>query len=93
MTHCPNCGYELAPKPLPLTPVQLGALEFICRCIDRHGVPPNYREICDGIGAASTSTVHRLLCVLHRKGWIKRTPYEARGLEVLRYPNGAGDPI
>ncbi len=87
MTTCPLCGHK--PKTIPLTPRQLATLECIISYINEHGVPPSFEDIRVGIGAGSKAMVSNFLITLDRKGWIKKHKYENRGIEVLRYPNGA----
>ena len=89
MTHCPNCGHELVPKPRPLTPAQTRMLEFICSYITKHGVAPSYNDMSAGLGLTGRGTLHQRIKILARKKWIKHFPTEPRGIEVLHYPNGA----
>lgn len=45
-------------------------LNYIIDFVDGHGYPPTTREICDGIGIASTGTVNRHLHILRDDGYI-----------------------
>lgn len=54
-----------------LTKTQSKILEFIVRYQREHNVTPSYREIANGCGLASSSTVHRNLATLKDLGIIK----------------------
>lgn len=54
-----------------LTETQSKILEFIVRYQREHNVIPSYREIADGCGLASSSTVYRNLATLKDLGLIK----------------------
>lgn len=58
-------------------------LEFIKKEVRDKGYPPSVREICEGIGLKSTSTVHGHLSRLEKKGYIRRDPTKPRAIEVL----------
>ena len=66
-----------------LTIKQQVVYDFIRKEIKRNGYAPSVREICDGIGLSSTSTVHAHLETLKKKGYIKRFPSKNRTMEVL----------
>lgn len=54
----------------PLTRRQAQVLEAIQSFIAEHGYSPSIREIGERIGATSTSTGHRHLLTLRRKGYV-----------------------
>jgi len=54
-----------------LTETQSKILEFIVRYQREHNITPSYREIANGCGLASSSTVHRNLATLKDLGIIK----------------------
>lgn len=58
-------------------------LEFIREYTQANGFAPTYREMMDGTGAKSKSTIHGWLSQLESKGRIKRLPGNARALQVL----------
>lgn len=66
-----------------LTPRQEQVLEFIQEEIRSRGYPPTVREICQGLGLRSSSTVHAHLSQLEKKGYIRRDPTKPRAIEVL----------
>ena len=66
-----------------LTIKQQIVYDFLKQEIKRNGYSPSVREICDGVGLSSTSTVHAHLEILKKKGYIKRLPSKNRTIEVL----------
>lgn len=59
--------------------------QFIISYIQENGYPPTVREIADGIGVASTSTVCNRLIKLERDGWIKTKLSSPRAIKVIGY--------
>ena len=66
-----------------LTQKQQAVYEFIKKEVKRKGFSPSVREICDGLGLSSTSTVHSHLEKLQQMGYIRRVPSKNRTIEVL----------
>ena len=66
-----------------LTQRQDQVFEFIRDAINHNGKPPTIKEIGRGIGVRSTNSVHKMLVVLEKKGYLRRIPNEARGIELL----------
>ena len=66
-----------------LTAKQQKVYDFVRKEIRRNGYAPSIREICDGVGLSSTSTVHAHLETLKKKGYIKRFPSKNRTIEML----------
>ena len=66
-----------------LTAKQQVVYDFVRKELKRNGYAPSVREICDGIGLSSTSTVHAHLETLRKKGYIKRFPSKNRTIEIL----------
>lgn len=63
---------------------QQNILDFIIEFINRYQVPPTVREICEGVGAKSTSTVSTDLKVLQDEGYIKRRSQKSRSIEIVK---------
>ncbi|MCM0582296.1 repressor LexA [Weissella diestrammenae] len=61
---------------------QLNVLRFIYETSHRNGFPPTIREIGDGLGMTSPSTVHGYLTRLQDKGYLFRDPDKPRALEI-----------
>ena len=68
-----------------LTKKQLAVLEFLENFTEENSYSPSYREIMSGIGLSSVSAVAEHVDNLVAKGALKKTPGEARSLEVLDY--------
>lgn len=58
-------------------------LEFIKDYIQNENMAPSVREICDGVGIRSTSTVHRYLHRLEEEGRIHMATGKNRAIVVL----------
>jgi repressor LexA len=72
-----------------LTQRQHQLLQFIYGYLRDHGVPPSFEEMRAALRLKSKSGIHRLIKGLEERGYIRRLPYRARALEVIRLPNGA----
>ena len=57
--------------------------DFIVSYIKENEYPPTVREICDGIGIKSTSTVHTHMKKLQDAGGISTNECEPRTIRVL----------
>lgn len=62
-----------------LTPRQRDLLAFLTRCPDA-----SYREACEALGYASTQRIFDLANALQERGYIRRRPYRARSIQILR---------
>ena len=78
------CGIFLLMKQArPLTPKQQKVLDFIRQEI-RQNLPPTIREIAQELGFSSTGTVRDYLTALQNKGYLKRSSYKSRAIELLK---------
>lgn len=66
-----------------LTAKQTAILEVIQRSVADRGYPPSMREIGDGVGLSSLSSVTHQLNQLELAGYLRRDPNRPRALEVL----------
>ena len=66
----------------PLTQRQHDVLAFIEKTVSERGYPPSVREIGEGVGLASPSTVHSHLHTLQKLGYLRRDPTKPRAIEV-----------
>lgn len=57
-------------------------LDFITRYTERHGYPPTVREIGEGVGLSSPSTVHAHLSKLTASGVLARDATKPRAMQV-----------
>lgn len=72
-----------------LTKRQRAILEFIVDCISANGMPPTIREM---MGEFNITSPNGLIChfkSLAKKGYIERMGKTARGITVLRNPDGS----
>ncbi|MDR3240777.1 MAG: transcriptional repressor LexA [Lactobacillaceae bacterium] len=61
---------------------QLNVLRFIYEAKLKNGFPPTVREIGEGMGMTSPSTVHGYMDRLRSKGYLNRDPTKPRALEI-----------
>jgi len=67
----------------PLSAKQLAILEVIQQSVVARGYPPSMREIGDGVGLSSLSSVTHQLNQLELGGYLRRDPNRPRALEIL----------
>lgn len=76
---------------------QLALLRYVHGYQLAHGgVSPSYRRCADGLGLASTCSVHRLIHGLRERGLIRLLPGRAQSIEILQapaIPSFAGIPL
>jgi repressor LexA len=75
-----------------LTDRQREVLAFIARCIDDNDVPPSLQEIGQAMGGISPTAALAHVAALEKKGYLRRTPHERRGLEVVRAETAISQP-
>jgi repressor LexA len=75
-----------APDETGLTPRQRAILDMIRTTMDERGYPPSVREIGDGVGLTSPSSVSYQLGVLEKLGYLRRDPNRPRALVVSDAP-------
>ena len=68
---------------LKLTAKQETVLNYIANFNAEHDFSPTYREIMEGLGLKSVSSVAEHVENLVSKGALKRRPNEARSLEIV----------
>lgn len=72
-----------------LTRKQLALLQYIDRFIASSDVSPSYDEMKDALGLKSKSGIHRLITNLEDRGYLRRLPYRARALEIIKHPKNS----
>jgi repressor LexA len=72
-----------------LTPRQRAILTVIRETVERQGYPPSVREIGEGVGLTSPSSVAHQLTTLERMGFLRRDPNRPRALVVAELPEAA----
>lgn len=65
-----------------LTPRQRAILDAIRTSVEQRGYPPSVREIGEGVGLTSPSSVAHQLGTLERLGYLRRDPNRPRALVV-----------
>ena len=70
-----------------LTKKQHELLLFLEERISRSGVTPSFEEMKKKVGLKSKSGIHRLISALEDRGFIKKLPFKARAIEILKLPN------
>ena len=60
--------------------------EFIRDFIEFNGYPPSVREIAQGVGIKSTSTVHRYMSIMEEKGMLTRNSLKTRAVKLSDMP-------
>lgn len=70
-----------------LNDIQSKIFLYIKKHIESNGYPPSIREIMRATNLKSTSTVHKHICILEDKGYIRKDPTKPRAMEVVKYKN------
>ena len=70
------------PDETGLTPRQRAILDVIRETVERQGYPPSVREIGEGVGLTSSSSVAHQLGTLEKLGYLRRDPNRPRALVV-----------
>ena len=76
-----------------LTRKQRELLLFLEEKISQSGVTPSFEEMKDKVGLKSKSGIHRLISALEDRGFIKKLPFKARAIEILKSPNIKQRPV
>ena len=76
-----------------LTKQQLKLLTLIRNRLEIDGVSPSYDEMKDALNLKSKSGIHRLICALEERGYLRRLPNRARALEILKFPEQKSPPV
>ncbi|MDA9702914.1 hypothetical protein N9U70_00070 [Paracoccaceae bacterium] len=70
-----------------LTKKQHELLLFLDERITQSGVTPSFEEMKNKVGLKSKSGIHRLISALEDRGFIRKLPFKARAIEILKSPN------
>ena len=70
-----------------LTKKQRELLLFLEERICQSGVTPSFEEMKKKVGLKSKSGIHRLISGLEERGFIKKLPFKARAIEILKSSN------
>lgn len=70
---------------ISLTPKQSQLFRYLESYMSGPGsVAPSFDEMASAIGLVSKSSVHRLICALEDRGYIRRIPNRNRAIEIIR---------
>ena len=75
-----------------LTKKQRELLLFLEERIAQSGVTPSFEEMKNKVGLKSKSGIHRLISALEDRGFIKKLPFKARAIEILKSSNVRSKP-
>jgi len=72
-----------------LTARQMAVLEYIKNHVDGKGFPPTVREVAAYLGFASPLSAQMHIDALVKKGFLRKSPYKQRMLEIPGFrPSG-----
>ena len=66
-----------------LSPMRRQILDYIQQFVALRGYPPSVREICEGVGLKSPSTVHNHLNILRAGGYLAKDDRKTRTLKIV----------
>ena len=66
-----------------LTPVEYEVIKCIDNYINVQGISPTYREICTLLKRKSTSTIHKHILNLKKKGYINMIAGSPRSIKII----------
>ena len=70
-----------------LTKKQHELLLFLEKRISQTGITPSFEEMKNKVGLKSKSGIHRLISALEDRGFMRKLPFKARAIEILKMPN------
>lgn len=73
-----------------LTEREQKILDYMRLQIKLKGYPPTVRELCQSLSIKSTSTAHKDIENLERKGYVRKDPSKRRAIEVLDVSESPG---
>ena len=76
-----------------LTKKQHELLIFLDERISQSGITPSFEEMKNKVGLKSKSGIHRLISALEDRGFIKKLPFKARAIEILKLPKIQPEPL
>jgi repressor LexA len=67
-----------------LTPRQVKLFNFLKKYKNDYNYMPSFKEMKEYMGVKSKNSIHQMIGHLEFKGYIKRLPYRARALEIIK---------
>ena len=77
-------GAESGRRQAVLTKKQFQVFSFLNSFLQYEGYCPSFEEIGKNLGLSSVATVHKHICTLETKGYIRRGRNRSRSIEILR---------
>jgi repressor LexA len=74
---------------MPITARQRRVLDYITNYFETNQEPPTMAEIGRQFGMTSLASVHNVLSILERQGFIRRIPNVSRGIELIKSESAA----
>jgi repressor LexA len=71
-----------------LTDIQKRVFQYIENFIMEHGYPPTVREVARAFGYRSPLSAKQHIDALVKKGYLRKRPFQSRGIEVVGTPKG-----
>ena len=68
------------------TPLQHKLYTYLAAFETEHGCSPSYEQMARAIGLKSKSGIHRLVCSLEERGFVRRLPRHARAITTRPAP-------
>lgn len=78
---------------MKITEKERRVFEFIKDYIDTHNYAPTVRDIQDHFGLKSSSTAHRYIINLSKKGLLERDEKHNRAIRIAGYTSGVSVPV
>lgn len=63
-------------------------LQALIEGMETNGYPPSVRDLVPHVGLTSSSSISNQIQNLELNGYIRKSSKVARGIEILKYPNG-----
>lgn len=67
---------------LPLNENQKRIFEYIQGYVGQNNYPPFIKEIQENVELKNQGSVHKCICALESKGWLKREKGKYRGIDI-----------
>ncbi len=73
---------------MELTDIQKRVFQYIENFIREHSYPPTVREVARAFGYKSPLSAKQHIDALVKKGYLRKRPFQSRGIEVVGTPRG-----
>ena len=83
MLDLAHIGLHLLRTTMYLTKRQKEILDYVAKHVEENGYAPTLQEIGSHFGLSSPATVYNHIELLARKGYLRKTPHQGRGIELV----------